>query len=228
MLEFTIGLDLAQSADFTALVGMQHHEDAYGISSYDVLMLERWRGLNYTAVPERVHRAEMALRRMACEVMFEQTGTGWHPFDAADVRIAVDSTGVGAAVTDLLINAGLAITPIVITGGHDAGRGERGGYTVPKKDLVGVVQVLLQGRRLRIAEGLPEAQTLVRELSSFRYNISPSGHTTYAAGGNDLEWRTAPNDDTVLAVAVACWLAEAHPRPRLDPLIVAAWTDLPG
>ena len=227
MLDFTIGLDLAQSADFTALVGVQRHEDARGVSSYDVLMLERWRGLSYTAVPERVHRAEMALRWMACDVMLKVTGVGCHPDDAADVRIAVDATGVGAAVTNLLTDAGLSVTPIVITGGHDVGRSERGGYTVPKKDLVGLVQVLLQGRRLRIAEGLPEAQTLVRELSSFRYSISPSGHTTFAAGGNDLEWRTAPNDDAVLAVAVAVWLAETRPLLRLDPLILAAWSNLP-
>jgi hypothetical protein len=39
-----------------------------------------------------------------------------------------------------------------------------GSYHVPKKELVTALQLVLQGRRLRIARDLPEAARLVREL----------------------------------------------------------------
>lgn len=84
-------------------------------------------------------------------------------------------------------------------------------YRVPKRDLVSTVQVLLQAERLKIARALPEAQTLVNELLAFKVTISNQGHDSY---GND--WREAPNDDLVLAVAVAAWFGE-QPKPFNPP-----------
>jgi hypothetical protein len=226
MLDFYLGLDLAQSTDFSALAGVRRHEDYLGVTSYDLVMLERWRGESYARVPGRLRAAELALQRMASQVMFEQTGHGLPLEQVANLTLAVDGTGVGRAVLDILDDAGICSTPIVIHGGQNVGRGERGAWHVPKKDLIFVVQVLLQGRRLRIAEGLPEAQTLVRELSAFRYVISAGGHTRYEAGANDLadlQWRTQPNDDLVLAVACALWLAERRDTGSSLTEIAAAW-----
>lgn len=219
MLDFYLGLDLGQSADFSALAGVRRHEDHTGTTSYDLILLERWQGESYAKVPDRLRAAELALQRMACDAVFQETGTAPSSLrNAANMTLAVDGTGVGGAVMDLLDAAGIDGAAIVIHGGHDVGRGERGAWHVPKKDLVSTVQVLLQGRRLRIAEGLPEAQTLVRELSAFRYTITASGHTKYEAGGSDLEWRARPHDDMVLAVACALWMAE-----RDQPSRIADW-----
>ncbi len=90
---------------------------------------------------------------------------------------------------------------MTITGGEAATR-EPGGYRVPKRDLVGALQVLLQQERLHVAQGLPEAATLVRELLDFRVKLSDAGHDSYGA------WREGTHDDLVLAVALAVWRAE--------------------
>jgi hypothetical protein len=81
---------------------------------------------------------------------------------------------------------------------------------VPKRDLVSVVQVLLQAERLKIASSLKEASTLTAELLAFKVSINLRGHDSY---GNDAgPWRENPHDDLVLAVALAAWYGE-HYRP---------------
>jgi hypothetical protein len=86
--------------------------------------------------------------------------------------LAVDQTGVGAAVVDMLRQARVqaCLHPVLITAGHAITRDERT-WHVPKKELVGILQVLLQCRRLRVAR-LPERELLVRELLAFRVKIS--------------------------------------------------------
>jgi hypothetical protein len=58
---------------------------------------------------------------------------------------------------------------------------ERGLNRVPKRDLVSVVQVALQNGRLRIAEKLPNAATLVKELQNFQGKITHTGNDSYGA-----------------------------------------------
>jgi hypothetical protein len=70
---------------------------------------------------------------------------------------------------------------------------------VSKHDLVSVAQVALQNGRLRIAEKLPDAAVLVKELQNFQVKITDMGNDTYGA------WREGPHDDLVLAVALALW-----------------------
>ena len=80
---------------------------------------------------------------------------------------------------------------------------ESGGYRVPKRDLVSAAQVLLQSGRLKIASGLPEAETLKRELLNFRVKIDPkTAHDSYD------HWRENEHDDLVLATALACWFRQ--------------------
>lgn len=73
---------------------------------------------------------------------------------------------------------------------------------VPKRDVASTIAVLLQTGRLRIARGLKESETLLRELLNFRAKISLSGHDSYEA------WREQEHDDLVLAVGLAAWLFE--------------------
>jgi hypothetical protein len=67
------------------------------------------------------------------------------------------------------------------------------------------LQVLLQGRRLRVAQGLPAAQVLARELQNFRMKVTLTNSDNLGA------WRENQHDDLVLAVALACWMAEREP-----------------
>lgn len=77
-----------------------------------------------------------------------------------------------------------------------------GTWRVPKRDLVMGLQVLLETGALRIAAGLNEGETFVKELTNIRVRVSGSGHDSYAA------WREGTHDDLVLAAALACWRAK--------------------
>jgi hypothetical protein len=116
----------------------------------------------------------------------------------------VDATGCGRPVADMLTAAQLPclLYAAFITGG-DKPHQEGMDYRIPKRDLAGVVQVLLETDRLKIAAALPELPTLVKELVNFRVKIDPAtAHDSYSA------WREAEHDDLVLATALACWLGE--------------------
>jgi hypothetical protein len=78
---------------------------------------------------------------------------------------------------------------------------------VPKRGLAPTVPGLLQAGRLKIATELPLAATLPNELTGFRVKINvKTGHDSYGASE---DWRSAPHDDLVLALAMACWHSEA-------------------
>ena len=72
----------------------------------------------------------------------------------------------------MLRQQGLSPIAITITGGDLAIR-EGAKWRVPKRDLVSLMQVLLQTQRLKVAEGLPDAAVLVEELLNFRVKIDP-------------------------------------------------------
>ena len=97
--------------------------------------------------------------------------------------LAVDHTGVGRPVVDMLRKSGVkgTLRPVTITAGHAASQDGRGGWLVPKKDLVGTMQVLLQQRRLQVAPELAEADTLVRELLGFEVKVTAAANETFGA-----------------------------------------------
>jgi hypothetical protein len=118
--------------------------------------------------------------------------------------LLVDKTGVGAAVLDSFTHAGLGTVAITLHGGSSVTRDpQRAGFRVPKRDLITVTQVLLQNGRLRVASGLPEAETLKKELLNFRVKIDPkTAHDSYE------HWRESEHDDLVLAVSMAAWFRQ--------------------
>jgi hypothetical protein len=192
MIPMLVGLDLGQVNDYTALGVLESADGAY-----DVRHLERFPlGTSYTEVVDRVVRLlSTPPLRGQCELV-------------------VDATGVGSPVVDLLRpHFGHSMIPATITGG-DNFSWDRSQVKVPKRDLVATMAILLQGRRLRVADALPEAQTLVAELLAFRARISPAGHDSYGTP----DWREREHDDLVLAVALAAWVGE-HPRPRVEIIV---------
>ena len=97
--------------------------------------------------------------------------------------LVVDATGDGAPVVDMFRQAGLGPTPVTITAGFTVKRDdERGGFMVPKRDLVTTKAVLLEQRRLLIPPSLPLADLLTRELQAFKRKVTPVGSDSYAAG----------------------------------------------
>jgi hypothetical protein len=152
---YVAGLDLGQARDFTALAVLERtrpddpsppeadtfrvHQCWSGIATipvrpatlkrertYAVRHLERFPlGTSYPAICTRVVE------------LFEQP-------PLAGTRLVVDQTGVGRAVVDMIRRARpqATIRPITITAGH-AAVPDGAGWHVPKKELVGVLQVLL-------------------------------------------------------------------------------------
>src|SRR5262245_5224609 len=189
---FVVGLDLGQSADYTAAAvnHVTHIPAPAGpegewVKVHAVRHLERWPLLtSYLDVVADVRRM---LERLE------------------GATLAVDKTGVGTAVVDVFRSADLPcrLVPVLITGGHQTLEGG-GEWHVPKKELVSAVQAALQQRRLKVAPKLKEAPTLRRELEGFRVKVSAAtGNETFEA------WRERDHDDLVLAVALAVWLAES-------------------
>jgi hypothetical protein len=122
------------------------------------------------------------------------------PLNQSMVFLAVDRTGVGAAICDLLRPVFPGLAAITITGGEQASFGPTG-FNVPKRELAGILQCELQGRRLLVAQGLPETQQLKHELQNFKVKIN------VATGNESFEaWREKDKDDLVLSIAISLWL----------------------
>jgi phage FluMu gp28-like protein len=184
--KFYVGLDLGQSRDYTALC-VAEKVPPEGSDDYElhVRHLERFRDVLYPDVAEHVRRLMDA------------------PELKGKAALAVDATGVGAAVVDMLRRSGLTFDAVTITGGDTETQSDYDSYRVPKRDLVGNLQVLLQSGRLKIVRSLEHAETLRAELLNFRVKINvATAHDSYEA------WREGGHDDLVLAAALAAWKAQ--------------------
>jgi hypothetical protein len=105
------------------------------------------------------------------------------------------------------------IRPIMITGGTGASE-DGAGFKVSKKELVSVMQVLLQSKRLVLPNVLKYwrgnqqhedktfGKVLVDELNNFKVKITQAGNESFEA------WREREHDDVVLSLAMALWVAE--------------------
>ncbi len=209
-MDYFVGLDLGQARDHTA-VAVVTPDDLYkeALAYNEEARRRPYSGLQFIEphepVYEVVHLERLPLGSRYPDIVDRvQTLLTASPL-RDNALLAVDATGVGAPVVDMLKNMGLSFKSVVITGGE---REVRDGdtYRVPKRDLVAAPQVLLQSRRLKIAPSLPEARTLTEELLNFRYEITRSANDAYGA------WREGDHDDLVLAVALAVWAIE-RPTP---------------
>lgn len=112
--------------------------------------------------------------------------------------LAVDTTGVGAAVLEMLRQESLGKTfllPVVITDG-DREQCVNGQWRVPKKDLVAVVTGHLERRELGVAAGV-RASELVEEMRGFGVKVKGGGGERYEG----------KRDDLVIGLCLAVWAA---------------------
>src|SRR5262245_38777793 len=137
MSRFTLGLDLGQAADFTALAVIER--DASDARSLAVRHLVRFPpGTPYGAIGDAVAGVV-------------RDGALGHP------PLIADLTAVGPGLLPSLRSAirPAWVVPVVLTAALETIRGDDGIWRVPKRDLVTVLQLHLQERRLRVAPALP-------------------------------------------------------------------------
>ncbi len=197
---FYIGVDLGQRRDFTAVAVLERRdpppphflnpwpgpEVAYELRHLERLPL----GTPYPKVVERITQLTRLPELDNC------------------AELVVDGTGVGAPVVDLLREANLPcrIASVTITGGDTPREGRRSS-TVPKRDLIATLEVMLDEEELKIAADLPERRRLVEEFMSLKAGATSTGHEIFGATGKD-------HDDLLTAVSLACWFAR---KPSVGP-----------
>jgi hypothetical protein len=190
---YYLGLDLGQKRDHSAVAVVERIDRrmAFQGSRFERLVVryvERMPlGLTYPKIVERVREI----------VRSEEL--------AGDCALAVDATGVGAPVVDMLRAArlGCDLTAVAITGGE---RGA-GKDSVPKRDLMAELQVLMEHGQLKIGN-LTESERLVRELTDVKMSFGCGGRVRMGADGY------GEHDDLVIALALACWRAKRRLRPN--------------
>ncbi|MGH9584643.1 MAG: hypothetical protein ACRD4O_17110, partial [Bryobacteraceae bacterium] len=173
---YYLGLDVGKVRDPAAVCVLERRsvfvpgpfepsdENGATTVSYLVRHLERLPlGTPYTAVCERVAEIADKLEASGCAL--------------ADT--IVDITGVGRPIFDLLLGSVASVIGVNFTAGKKPSTADGRIWNVPKRDLVAGLVLLFQSRELRIAEKLPDAQTLVQELVNFRQTISESGKDSY-------------------------------------------------
>ena len=170
---FVLGVDLGQARDYTALAVVERHGEEDHLRHLERLPL----GTDYPSVVAHV----IDLRRQLPGCL-----------------LAVDATGVGRPVIDMLRGSGEQVMGVSITGGKTVAQGADGLVRVPKAQLVQAVAGGLETGRLKVAQGLPLVDVLIRELRAFRASISAAGRTKFEGGKGE-------HDDVVLAVALALW-----------------------
>lgn len=197
--KYIIGMSLGQHDQWTALVVIERIKEE-GKSAYHVLNAERFTmGSQYQDIARRLKHI-------------------WERIGCLDSRqnsreLVIDITGIGESVIRLFKRQGIRVKKeVIIVNGKKASRDEKTGqWNVPKKDLVGALQVLFQSGRLKIAEGIPDAQLIIDELVNFKDDNIKAG----VDDSIDESWRENPNDDYVLAIAVALWDAEQFPSYQI-------------
>jgi hypothetical protein len=190
---YTMGVDLGQAQDYTAVAVME---------SARVVLPER-DPITWSFREETVHAVRHA-ERVPLEVPYPDVVAHVKKLvlsaaAAGPMAVVVDATGVGAPVVDLLRQGGLGcrVIPVVITGGEtESSDGVR--YRVPKRDLMSGLQVAFQKRRIGLSADLPVLSVLREELRCMRLRVSAGGFERYGGRGHD---------DLVMALALAWWRA---------------------
>jgi hypothetical protein len=208
-MSFFVGLDLGQSNDYTALavvekvtVASLSGGGAEGDPDLHLRHLERYP--LRTPYPEMVAQVAALVEDPQLRRTHFDSRLGRRVLDEPD--LLVDATGVGRPVVDLFRERGLKYKAITITGGNKV-TGAASSYGVPKRDLIGALEVPFHAGRLKVAAGLALWETLRGELQTFRRKVSlTTGMDTYE------HWRESDHDDLVLAAALACWGAERKPQ----------------
>ena len=201
-----LGLDLGKRRDYTALVAGFRRTVVKAWDPVQVrfptaprmefILAERYPlGTRYTDIAK-----DLARRWRVAE------SRGW------GVRCAVDATGVGEAVLEIMDAVGLKgrVWPVMITGGHgDTGSlpGRKGAsyHSATKSQLFYMLRAGMEQGRTVIRKDMPGFEELMHELRCVEEIRTPNGYLTASGKGSG-------HDDLAFAAALAQWaLLQSYP-----------------
>jgi hypothetical protein len=203
---YYVGLDLGQSADYTALAVVHDilvtPEPGVPKKQLQIRHLER-----YPLRTSYVDIVDHVIELLRNEALHPWEWTRPHHQEQTHPTLIIDSTGVGAPVTDLFDKKKVRYVGVTITGGTSVTRNGTKKFGVPKRDLVSALEVPWGNGEVGIAQELDLRTTLEKELAGFKRKIRlDTGHDSYE------HWREGDHDDLVLACALAVWWARRRPK----------------
>jgi len=183
---YWLGVDLAQSQDFTALCClhetqlpiMQDGQCILGPRALTVVYADRFKGVSYPAIVDHM------VKVMAAK-----------PF-AGRCKLTIDASGLGRVVFDLCQEQNIPLTGIQMVAGQQWTR--KGLYcNVGKSLLVENLAVLFASGELKFASDLPLRQVIEQDLASFTL-------TETAAGNQIITQNRQSGSHGDLAIGLAC------------------------
>lgn len=201
---YMLGVDLAKSLDYTsfAVVEMVWRSEIQDFV-YHLKALDRIRGVDYPKITDMILATAKRLEEEGRRNIATLTSDGPH--------LCMDASGLGAPIKDYLKQTGWfgggsygrKIYPVVFTGGEAARLDPvTHNYNISKSIIISNFLSLMQHRRFDYAPDLETLPLLEKEIASFKYHLTPSGHT-----GFDAE--QGAHDDLICATCI--------------PLIIGEW-----
>lgn len=216
-MRYWVGADFGQASDYTAVSVLERVPVEVGerevVRKTGLLTREK------VTVPTHDHELHLRyLSRPPLRTSYERIADGivsrlreLEPVgefgERGRVGLAVDATGVGRAIVDMLMerlstSVGLPkihFWPVVVTSGISVTK--NGLYLgVPKRELINAGVVALQEGRLKFGAEVPERETLMEELLAYRVRINlQTGHDMYTP------WREGAHDNLLFSVCLATW-----------------------
>ena len=199
---FTMGLDLGQTRNYTAMVVLRREWHAATAVDFITSGTRGYQGeWKHTLV-----RTERVSLGTPYPRVVEWVKTVAKEYGEALGTVVVDASGVGSAVVDALRRAelGVRLVGVVITGNQASGAGRGSGVTavgyqlVSRTELLTGLQMAVQAKRFFrwIVRGAGSGEALRRELSGLR--VIDGGAGGFSKGKNQ-------QDDLAFALALAVW-----------------------
>jgi hypothetical protein len=224
----TVGIDLGQKSDPTAIVICEELVDlieekvSTGIGGATTAKYERgtkpsrWIARTVQRLPLNTPYPKVA--EIVASIISElhtrhRAAVIENPWPSApayaDIRVIVDSTGVGIPVVELIREAlkpyKVSVVAATFTYGRNLNQHSQSQWTVGKAFLVGRLQALLQDGRIKMPD-TRETRALADELEHYEIKISDAGSDTYGA------FKTGTHDDLATALGLAVLLDTPAPN----------------
>lgn len=148
--EYVMGVDLAKHQDFTVIMVAER-------DTKQIVYMDRFNAVDWMLQKKRIVST-------------------WQRFNHA--KLIIDSTGVGDAIYDDLVNAGVQVEGFKFS-------------SKTKNELIQNLSVAIDNQDIYF----PDIPTLIDELSIYSYDVTPSGNFRYNAP-------EGYHDDTVIALAL--------------------------